>query len=554
MLVLGGVIGFALGLVLVAIPASAGMAAQTGLVLVVPIVGNAIAAPIAINLLFVAVIHVVLALIGYLFCALATPLPAGGSGPVPMSPPGVAPAPWQFAERFGRGWLIGVNSSVSLVALPYALPWLFSWLPPISAIFIAASPILQIAGIIIFILNLMALSESICAANWYAALLGWTSWIAPAAWPATLVGIIFLAISLVAVLFGSAFRVSFEWWTASFVGHGGPLHVVRTAYNLGNVLFVHPDIGRRVPSTFPSTTGGGLPGTAVDGRTADGLTFHETGHTLNVAAFGAWFHYIGAIDQNLIGSGANAYPELLAEGHQRTSTRPWFPLWAPPVGLVGTAVPNSPPNTVAATVNGIGASTIVVPLNAPLALAAPTAGADPDNYPLGAISPGVTPNTGELWEFTLGPGTVVTPNSSPTTGILTSGGDYRLIHAITDGIEQDAPTGFLIFDTNLANVFTISAVEAVANVPATGALSATIPIDATGSTAGSAGAPPSVAMPPIPSLTIVWTTDSPNLVVANPNAESTTIQAAVAGTYTVTLTVTTAGGVAHSMSTPITIA
>jgi hypothetical protein len=272
-----------------------------------------------------------------------------------------------------------------------------------------------------------------------------------------------------------------------------------------------------------------------------------------VAAFGAWFHYIGAIDQNLIGNGANAYPELLAEGHQRTSTRPWFPLWAPPVGLVGTAVPNTPPNTVPATVNGSGPGTLVVPVDAPLDLAATTAGADPDNYTLGTINPGLTPSIGELWEFTVGPGIVLNPTVSPTTAFLTQGGDYRLIHAITDGIEEDAPTGFVKLDTGLANQFEIRAVQAVANVPETGALDTDIPIDATGSTAGSAGAPPSLATPPMPPLVIAWAGDSPNLVIANPGSEITTVRTSVPGTYTVTLTATTAGGVSHSTSNSVTI-
>ncbi len=46
------------------------------------------------------------------------------------------------------------------------------------------------------------------------------------------------------------------------------------------------------------------------------MTAHETGHTLNVAAFGSIFHFIGAIDENAIQSTpANAYAERLADSH-----------------------------------------------------------------------------------------------------------------------------------------------------------------------------------------------------------------------------------------------
>jgi hypothetical protein len=44
------------------------------------------------------------------------------------------------------------------------------------------------------------------------------------------------------------------------------------------------------------------------------LALHEYGHQLNLAVFGGWFHYIGAIDENYYQSNpANAYAELLAD-------------------------------------------------------------------------------------------------------------------------------------------------------------------------------------------------------------------------------------------------
>ena len=58
---------------------------------------------------------------------------------------------------------------------------------------------------------------------------------------------------------------------------------------------------------------------------------HETGHGLNVAAFGSIFHFVAALDQNVFGSGADTYSEKLAESHDPSKADPtqWFDMWDP---------------------------------------------------------------------------------------------------------------------------------------------------------------------------------------------------------------------------------
>jgi len=82
--------------------------------------------------------------------------------------------------------------------------------------------------------------------------------------------------------------------------HGGLLTQIEGGYNLGNFAYIH-----RNSEFSPS------------------LVQHETGHTLNVAAYGAIFHYIGAIDGNVIpGRKTRAYAEKLADSHDLTMPPP----------------------------------------------------------------------------------------------------------------------------------------------------------------------------------------------------------------------------------------
>jgi hypothetical protein len=85
-----------------------------------------------------------------------------------------------------------------------------------------------------------------------------------------------------------------------------------TGFNLGNFTFI------RVPPGGSPFAGGG-----------SGLSPHETGHTLTVAALGGFYGWINAIDQNVppLRRGARAYGELVPESHFGGTGRPFVPVW-----------------------------------------------------------------------------------------------------------------------------------------------------------------------------------------------------------------------------------
>ena len=95
--------------------------------------------------------------------------------------------------------------------------------------------------------------------------------------------------------------------------HGGVLmHSDTLGYTLGNFVYINRTASMRVPA---------------------GTIDHETGHVLQVAAFGSIWHFVGAWDENVGPSGgrrSNAYAEQLAEGHNPPGIwgGVWVPLWA----------------------------------------------------------------------------------------------------------------------------------------------------------------------------------------------------------------------------------
>jgi hypothetical protein len=101
-------------------------------------------------------------------------------------------------------------------------------------------------------------------------------------------------------------KVSIHWETGGIVITGGLIHPAGGApgFNLGQFSFL---------------------------STGSSAEEHETGHGLNVAAFGSIFHFVAAIDQNVLGSGKDTYSEVLAESHDATKAEPtqWWDMWDP---------------------------------------------------------------------------------------------------------------------------------------------------------------------------------------------------------------------------------
>jgi RHS repeat-associated protein len=208
-----------------------------------------------------------------------------------------------FGE-FMRGFMIGLNAGLNAILA--------------TAIFGPG------VGLAVGVLNFMAAIDEVAANPAYQGMLGWASWLMPMSWLATAVGLIFFVINLIVGFFahtipnwlgGSGWdaarinSVSIDWGTGTIVMHGGLLTPVRGGYNLGNFAYIHRD------STFSTS-----------------LVAHETGHTLSVAAFGSIFHFVGAIDENVVpGRGPSAYAEKLADSHDPTravaDATAWQEIW-----------------------------------------------------------------------------------------------------------------------------------------------------------------------------------------------------------------------------------
>lgn len=215
---------------------------------------------------------------------------------------GVGEAAGGSAERLCRTLLIALNAAANLVLL--------GWL---------GAPI-AIAGAVAGV-NLSAALPSLGRIPAFSTILGCTSLAMPMSWPATAAGIAAALLDAGGAALRprwertSDFGIGVDPRTLTVIVRGGVLYLFPCGYNLGNVVFIHDRF------------------VDAGGVCEPALVAHETGHTLNVAAFGSVFHFVGAFHQNLGppagGAGARAYAELLAESRRRAPDRPWLRGWPP---------------------------------------------------------------------------------------------------------------------------------------------------------------------------------------------------------------------------------
>lgn len=195
--------------------------------------------------------------------------------------------------EFFRGFMIGFNAGLNAV--------------------LATALFGPVVGIALGVINFLAAFDGIAGNRIYQGILGWSSWLMPMSWLATAVGLLFFVINIVVA--GVTFqqwdaakidKISIHWETGAIVIRGGLIHPAggATGFNLGNFAFLDAS------------------GSAEE---------HETGHGLNVAAFGSIFHFVAAIDQNVLGSGRGTYSEVLAESHDPAKADPtqWWDMWDP---------------------------------------------------------------------------------------------------------------------------------------------------------------------------------------------------------------------------------
>jgi hypothetical protein len=200
-----------------------------------------------------------------------------------------------------RGLIIGTNAAMNVVLAAMLFPKVLGH---------SVGMIVAVAlGVVTFASTFTFLSRSAL----YQGLLGYHNWLLPLSWPIVGLGFSFFVLSLLGAvtlgLLGVTFfkigRVVFDWRTGTLFTKGGwisNLNPIDTAFNMGNFAF-------------------------VDEKFDEMAIAHESGHTLNLAAFGSLFHLVGAFDENVL-NGEDAFSECLAESHVADSTRPLIPMWA----------------------------------------------------------------------------------------------------------------------------------------------------------------------------------------------------------------------------------
>lgn len=206
-----------------------------------------------------------------------------------------------------RGLLIGIGSSLNGVLA-------FNIFGPAFSSDTAG----LVIGIVLFVLGFIASIGTVSQSEAYQGIVGWLCWLAPLSWATVGVGLLLLVISIVlGILLGLPFKwhvfriggdpnypvvkdkiVQVNWSTGTFFLVGGVasnLNYAGTAYNMGNIGFIH----RRATSDYRE---------------------HEAGHNLNLFVFGWIVHYIGAVDENIIGFKRFAFTEMLAESNDPTAS------------------------------------------------------------------------------------------------------------------------------------------------------------------------------------------------------------------------------------------
>jgi hypothetical protein len=233
--------------------------------------------------------------------ALARPIAALSATPLPL-PPVTLPLPFHPVEGFFRGHLIGLAA-----ALNYSL-WL---LLPFGA------PL----GLPLGLLGFLAVFPAVSRQSAYQALLGWSSWLRPTTWLVLPLGLLLFLIDLPTLAFApppAGIRLDLRTGTIETTGgffsrlrpFGG---ATSPGFNVGNWTFLTPSLGG-LPTPFH----------------APGLSAHENGHTLTLAAFGGLFGAINAVDENLppFRRGGRAYGELVPESYLPQPRRPHVRVWS----------------------------------------------------------------------------------------------------------------------------------------------------------------------------------------------------------------------------------
>lgn len=429
-LIIGGIVGFLLATFTFVGAGALSVALTLGAIAIPPFQTFAptLSAPFPVALL----IQFIVVLILYIIAAIATP-PVQGR------------VTTNFVEEFCRGAQIGINASANFlygVALYFGIATLMG---PVSlGLGLVLAPVIGIAlGVITFLCVFPGLTRNFS----FEAVLGWSSWFMPMSWPYQILGFVFFLAGWLASLLGRPFASLGDWWPGAVVRHGWVFDFGSAAFTIGNFTFISGSLSRASPEIVTTSSG-----SQAGFLTALGVIAHETGHTLVVAAFGWLFHLVGWIHERILeifwASGGHAYLEILCEGVRRMTgdanflpdANPWIKMWAPPVSLTGPDGGNGRVN-VDAAIDGVPVDAgINVPVFVGTAVTLDaSACSDPDNFPMGNISPGGTPNLGFRWAVTKHPtgsnAAIPAATSATTTFTADATGAYVITLVVTDGAE-----------------------------------------------------------------------------------------------------------------------
>jgi len=143
----------------------------------------------------------------------------------------------------------------------------------------------------------------------YQTLIAFLNFILPMSWAVSALGIFMLLINIILhpLWWIKSLKIHRTQWLpqyASIAFHGGTIQprVGYLGFNMGCCTFMRPN--------------------------QEHILLHEMGHQLNLCIFGAWFHYIGALDENFIHKNpCSAYAELLADSICTKSNHEWC-IWS----------------------------------------------------------------------------------------------------------------------------------------------------------------------------------------------------------------------------------
>jgi hypothetical protein len=196
-----------------------------------------------------------------------------------------------WAGEFCRGFLIGATAALNLA--------------------IGSKVYGPILALIVSVYAFLSIVPFLSRNAVYSGVLGYVNWLLPMSWLVVALGFVFFLLGLLGALIGLAGatffkleKIAFHWQTGTLFTKGGWIsnaNPIDTAFNMGNFAFADVKFGEMAEE-------------------------HESGHTLNLAAFGSAFHLIGAFDENVIHK-EYALSERLAESHVPNSTEPTLAMW-----------------------------------------------------------------------------------------------------------------------------------------------------------------------------------------------------------------------------------